>query len=85
MPVGSDCASGNYSPLAADINPPEQASKIIASASLDQSVLLDSATETEHPATGTGRRPFKFLRFRVIAKLAAAVSSAEDANARRVE
>ena len=32
-PVGSECASGNYSPQAADINLPEQASKIIASAS----------------------------------------------------
>ena len=34
---------------------------------LDQPLLLDSATETAHPAKGTGRRPFKFPRFCVIA------------------
>jgi hypothetical protein len=33
IPVGSECVSGNYSPQAADINLPGQASKIIASAS----------------------------------------------------
>ena len=36
---------------------------------LDQPLLLDSATETAHPAKGTGRRPFKFPRFCVIANI----------------